>query len=186
MTGTLNTDFLNENTKLTALIKQSMSSITWNSKNVMVTLSHHLGLLRYFTMPAIDRRFWTNAVPLESKKYIPIPFDALSHDFQIVPLGPDAAGRPRQGALICVTQKKNIANISALIEALGLKMLGMEVAPCSVMRLWKRPHATPGKTHPVHFDGGIIRILLADHAFRCSSELFSAKTRSSAISAGRS
>lgn len=163
-TGTLNTDFLNDNAKLIALIKQSMGSIKWTSKDVVVTLSHHLGLLRYFIMPVIERRFWSSAVPLEAKKYIPIPFEALSHDFQIMPLPPDAANKPRQGALISVTQRKNLANITALMEGLGLNMVGMEVAPCSVLRVWEtldKPRA--GKTHcQVHFDGGSIRILLAD------------------------
>jgi hypothetical protein len=45
----------------------------------MVTLSHHLGLLRYFAMPAIDRRFWKTSVPLEAKKYIPIIASVSEH-----------------------------------------------------------------------------------------------------------
>ena len=163
-TGTLNTDFLMNNEKLTALIKQSMGSIKWGTKDVFVTLSHHLGLLRYFAMPTIDRRFWNSAVPVEAKKYIPIPFDALSHDFQVVPLPPDASNKPRQGALISVTQRKNLANVSELLKALDLKLIGMEVAPCSVLRLWESMDKDrAGKTHcQVHFDGGSIRILLAD------------------------
>ena len=55
--STLNTDFLMDNAKLSALIRQSMSQVRWNTKDVMLTLSHHLGLLRYFAMPAIERRF---------------------------------------------------------------------------------------------------------------------------------
>lgn len=162
--ATLNTDFLNDNAKLTALIRQSMSQIRWGTKDVIVTLSHHLGLLRYFAMPAIDRRFWRSSVPLEAKKYIPIPFDVLDHDFQVMPLPPDAQNKPRQGALVAVTQKKNLANIKALLEALGLRLAGIELAPCSVLRVWEtieRP--VSGKTHAqVHFDGGNIRILVAD------------------------
>src|SRR5579885_1222087 len=81
-TATLNTDFLTETAKLAAVIKPSMAQIKWGTKDVVVTLSHHLGLLRYFSMPAIDPKFWKTAVPLEAKKYIPIPFEMLSHDFQ--------------------------------------------------------------------------------------------------------
>ena len=163
-TATLNSDFLTDNEKLPALIKQSMSAIKWNSNEVIVTLSHHLGLLRYFTMPGIDRRYWSAAVPLEAKKYIPIPFESLSHDFQIAPAPPDASNKPRQGALICVTQRKNLASIGGLLESLGLKLIGMEVAPCSVLRVWEAldPYRKT-KTHcQVHFDGGNIRILIAD------------------------
>ena len=163
-TGTLGTDFLTDNQKLAAVVKQSMGAIKWSTKDVFVTLSHHLGLLRYFTMPQIDRRFWAAAVPLEAKKYIPIPLDALSHDFQVVPLPTDAANKPRQGALMCVTQRRNLPNIGALLGSLGLNMIGMEVAPCSVLRVWETLDvARAGKTHcQVHFDGGSIRIVLAD------------------------
>ncbi|MEK7859206.1 MAG: hypothetical protein AAB320_08700 [Elusimicrobiota bacterium] len=162
--STLNTDFLMDNAKLGALIRQSMSQVRWNSKTVMVTLSHHLGLLRYFTMPAIERRFWKSSVPLEAKKYIPIPFDSLSHDYQVIPLPPDAAGKARQGALIAVTQEKNLANIKTLLEGLGLTVAGMELAPCSVLRMWhsveKAAQDTPYAQ--VHFDGGNVRILVSD------------------------
>lgn len=163
-TSSLNTDFLNDNVKLGVLIRQSMSQIRWNTKDVMVTLSHHLGLLRYFSMPAIERRFWKSAVPLEAKKYIPIPFDALAHDYQVSPFPPDAANKARQGALVAVTQKRNLANVIALLEGLGLILVGMEVAPCSVLRVWESlDRNMQGRTHcQVHFDGGNIRILLAD------------------------
>jgi hypothetical protein len=163
-TGTLNTDFLVNNAKLSVLIRQSMSTISWSTKDCFVTLSHHLGLLRYFAMPAVDKRFWGASVPLEAKKYIPIPFDALSHDFQVAPLPPDATNKPRQAALISVTQRKNLQNITALLSDLDLKLIGMEVAPCSVLRMWEAlDQPRQGKTHcQVHFDGGNIRILLAD------------------------
>jgi hypothetical protein len=165
--GGLNTGFLTQNSKLTAIIRQSMSQIHWKSKYVMVTLSHHLGLLRYFTMPAIDRRFWRTAIPVEAKKYIPIPFEALNYDFQCIHLPPDANNRPRQGTLIAVTQRQNLANIATMLHELGLTVAGMEVAPCSVLKLWQ----TLGKGNQstpfcqVHFDGGNVRILISDKGF---------------------
>ncbi|MBI5240845.1 MAG: hypothetical protein HY926_10265 [Elusimicrobia bacterium] len=167
MTGTLNTSFLTENQKLGGLIQQSMSQFKWSSKNVMVTLSHHLGLLRYFTMPAIERRFWKSAVPVEAKKYIPIPFEALNYDYQCIPLPHDSSNRARQGTLIAVTQKQNLANISAMLQGLGLSIAGMEVAPCSTLKLWQvlSPGTSGAAYCHVHFDGGNVRILVADKGF---------------------
>lgn len=162
---TLNTDFLMDNAKLSALIRQAMSQIRWNSKNVIVTLSHHLGLLRYFTMPAIDPRYWNSAVPLEAKKYIPIPFELLGYDFQVSPISAGAENKTRQGVLFGVTPKKNMPNITALLQSLGLTLLGMEVAPCSVLRMWNS--LEKGKVQNpyshVHFDGGNIRIMVSDN-----------------------
>lgn len=163
-TMTMSTDFLADPAKIGGLIRQSMSQIRWNSKNVVVTLSHHLGLLRYFPMPPMDRRFLATSVPIEAKKYIPIPFDALAHDFQVEMMPPDAAGKPRLGVLIAVTQNKNLANISGLLSSLGLNLVGLEVAPCSVLRLWQavEPAKGPAPFVQAHFDGGNIRIMICD------------------------
>jgi len=167
MTGTLNTSFLTENQKLGALIQQSMSQFKWSTKHVMVTLSHHLGLLRYFTMPAIERRFWKSAVPVEAKKHIPIPFEALSYDYQCIALPPDSGNRARQGTLIAVTQKQNLANITAMLQSLGLTIAGMEIAPCSTLKLWQAldKNVGAGSYCQVHFDGGNVRILVSDKDF---------------------
>ena len=72
-TMTMNTDFLSDPAKVARLIRAAMSQIRWNSKNVVVTLSHHFGLLRYFPMPFIERRYFKSAVPLEAKKYMRNP-----------------------------------------------------------------------------------------------------------------
>jgi hypothetical protein len=164
-TATMNTDFLSDPVKIAGLIRQSMSQLRWKSKNVRVTLSHHLGLLRYFAMPSMDRRFLRSAVPLEAKKYIPIPFDMLAHDFQATRLPPDSTGKQRMGVLIAVTQKKNIANVQGLLAALGLKLTGLEVAPCSVLRLWRSadPQQDASQYAQVHIDGGSVRIMVVDH-----------------------
>lgn len=163
-TMTMSTDFLADPVKIAGLIRQSMSQTRWNSKNVVVTLSHHLGLLRYFPMPPMDRRFLITSVPIEAKKYIPIPFDALAHDFQAEAMPPDAAGKPRLGVLIAVTQNKNLANIQGLLTSLGLNLIGLEVAPCSVLRLWQavEPAKGPEPFVQAHFDGGNVRIMICD------------------------
>lgn len=163
-TMTMSTDFLADPVKIGGLIRQSMSQIRWNSKNVVVTLSHHLGLLRYFPMPPMERRFLVTSVPIEAKKYIPIPFDALAHDFQAEAMPPDAAGKPRLGVLIAVTQNKNLANIQGLLTSLGLNLIGLEVAPCSVLRLWQavEPAKGPEPFVQAHFDGGNVRIMICD------------------------
>ncbi|NNN05864.1 MAG: pilus assembly protein PilM [Elusimicrobia bacterium] len=163
--ATMNTDFLSDSQKVAGLIKQSMAQTRWNVKNVRVTLSHHLGMLRYFTMPMLDRRFLRTAVPLESKKYIPIPFDVLAHDFQTMALPPDAAGKNRLGVLIAVTQNKNVPNIVGLLGSLDLQLDGLEVAPCSVLRLWQavNPPKEAGAFAHVHMDGGNVRVMVSEH-----------------------
>ncbi|OGR69533.1 MAG: hypothetical protein A2X40_00460 [Elusimicrobia bacterium GWC2_65_9] len=163
-TATMNTDFLSDPLKIAGFLRQSMSQMRWNSKSVRVTLSHHLGLVRYFSMPAMEHRYLHTAVPLEAKKHIPIPFDLLAHDFQAIPLPPDAQGKARLGVLIMVTQRKNIANVQGLLKALGLKLKTLEVAPCSVLRLWQEiDPAKDGLPYlHVHIDGANVRVLVCD------------------------
>jgi Tfp pilus assembly PilM family ATPase len=161
-TATMSTDFLSEPAKVAGLVRQSMSQLRWNSKNVRVTLSHHLGLLRYFAMPAVEKRFLPSAVPLEAKKYIPIPFDVLAHDYKAETMPPDASGKPRLGVQIAVTQRKNVENVKGMTTALGLKLTGLEVAPLSVLRMWQSvaPEKDPAPFVHVHVDGGSVRIML--------------------------
>lgn len=162
--STFATDFLSDPAKVVALVRQAMSQTRWSTTDVVVSLSHHLSLLRYFTMPGLERRFWTSAVPLEAKKYIPIPFDTLSWDFQIAALPPAADGRPRQGALVGVTSSKNTPNIVSLVQALGLNLVGIEVAPCSVLRLWNALNPARARTSfaQIHFDEGNVRVMVSD------------------------
>jgi Tfp pilus assembly PilM family ATPase len=163
-TATMNTDFLADPAKIAGLIRQSMSQLRWNSKNVRVTLSHHLGLLRYFAMPAMERRFLRSAVPLEAKKYIPIPFDLLAHDYAAAPLPSESGGKARVGVLIAVTQKKNIENVMGLLAQLKLNLIGLEVAPVSVLRMWQaaEPPKDGSAYAHVHIDGGSVRIVVID------------------------
>ncbi|MEE8425252.1 MAG: hypothetical protein V3S11_05465 [Elusimicrobiota bacterium] len=161
--GTLNTEFLDDQEKIQTVIKKAMTDIRWGSKHVMVTLSHHFGILRYFAMPAIDRRFWKTAVPAEAKKYVPIPFETLNYDYQVQDVGVGLDKKARIGALFGVSHKKNLANIHRLAKSVGLSVIGTELAPCSVERLWDTAFPPNGDPYAqVHFDGGHIRILISD------------------------
>ena len=162
--ATLSADFLNEPDKVAAIIAKALGEGSWKSKHVMVSLAAEFGILRYFTMPAFERRFWKTAVPVEAKKYIPIPFQTLAADYQVfnVPPGPDK--KPRLGALYGVTQKKSLDSLRLMVEKLGLILVGTELAPVSVERLWDclSPETASTSYAQVHFDGGQTRILVSD------------------------
>jgi len=162
--GTLNTDFLTEHEQILKLLQEAMKKTKFGSKHVMVSLSHQFGILRYFTLPAIDRRFWKSAVPVEAKKYIPIPFASLIHDYQVRQVKPGPDRKPRLGSIFGVTHKKNVEGIHALVKKLGLTLVGLEIAPCSVERLWDtlEPETAGSSYAQVHFDGGHIRILVSE------------------------
>lgn len=161
--GTLNTDFLSEHAKIVGLLQKAVQEGRWEARHVMVTFSHHLGILRFFGLPAIDRRFWKTAVPAEAKKYVPIPFTNLSYDFQTRDLKPGPDRRPRLGALFGVTNSRNLQNVRQITSQMGWELVGAELAPCSVERLWDALDGSDGAPYArVHFDGGHVRILISD------------------------
>ncbi len=157
-------DFLAANSKAAEILRQSLSQPGWGTKNVVISLSHQLSILRYFIVPPIERRFWKTAIPLQAKKYIPLPFETLSHDFQVFPAAPDAAKNPRNGVLFGVAAKNSLAKVVGFAKAVGLQPMGVEMACLSALRFWTKARRTE-KTDLcccVHFDGGSIRIILAD------------------------
>lgn len=160
--GSLNTDFLADTERISGIIKTAMGEHKLSSKHVMVTLSHHFGILRYFTLPSIDRRFWKTALPAEAKKYIPINFATLVNDFQVVPVPPGPDKRPKLGVLFGVTPRKNMDSLRELVTKLGLQLVGVELAPVSAERLWDTLEPVTGPYAQVHFDEGEIRILISD------------------------
>lgn len=162
--GTLSADFLPDVDKVAAVIQKALSEGSWKSKHVMVTLSSEFAILRYFTMPWSDRRFWRTAVPFEARKYIPIAFTTLATDFQAFSLPPGADKKPRMGALFGVTQKKSLDSLRQLVTKLGLTLVGTELAPVSVERLWDSviPDTVGTPYAQVHFDGGQIRTIVSD------------------------
>ena len=178
--GSLNTDFLADTDRIAGILKKAMDEVKWGSKHVIVSFSHHFSILRYFTLPSIDRRFWKTAIPAEAKKYIPIPFNTLSQDYQVFPAPMGADKRPRLGVLFGVTPQKNMESLKALTAKLELTLLGTELAPVSVERLWDLVEPSPSYAQ-VHFDGGDVRILISEEGkpifFR---ELFMGEGASSA------
>ncbi|HVA66247.1 MAG TPA: pilus assembly protein PilM [Elusimicrobiota bacterium] len=157
-------DFLSGGSKAAEILRQSLSQTEWATKNVVVTLSHQLCILRYFVVPSIERRFWKSAIPLQAKKYIPLPFETLSHDFQVFPIAPDAAKNSRSGVLFGVAAKNNLGRIVDFTKSLGLRPMSVEMACLSTLRFWgkARQAGKPNVCCCVHFDGGNIRIILAD------------------------
>ncbi|MCK5582816.1 MAG: pilus assembly protein PilM, partial [Elusimicrobiales bacterium] len=81
----LNNNFFNEKAQWVNPFKQALKKTDWKSKKVVISLSSHFSILRYFVMPEVERRYWSKTIPLESKKYIPVSFDEVSFDYVVRP-----------------------------------------------------------------------------------------------------
>lgn len=162
--GTLNSETLAEADRLAELLKPAIAQSRFQSQHVAVTLSNQFGLLRYFTLPRIDRRYWKTAVPAEAKKYIPLPFENTVQDFQVLDAVANGDAR-RLASYFAITYKSNYDGIKALLDKVGLKLAGLEISSVSVSRLWGRLTGTPSDPSSytyVHLEPLVARILISE------------------------
>lgn len=143
----LNNDFFSEKAAWITPFRQAMKKVSWSSKEVVVTLSPQFAILRYFVMPAIERRFWSKSIPLESKKYIPVSFEEVSYDFNAVP----ADGGKKLGVLFGLTQRKSVEFIRETLKIAGLSLAAIEINSASMERLFgfadPKDHDAKGYIH---------------------------------------
>lgn len=153
--GTLNTELLEKIDPITDGLRAALSNGRWSSKNLVVSLSPHFGLTRYFLMPEVPRQFQKQSVPLEAKKYIPFPFAELMYDFQVLPMPPSPDNKSRMGVLFGITPQKNVESLRAIAGKLGRRLVAVELSSLSTSRLWHGTLPRPGDgaaQAEVHFD----------------------------------
>lgn len=114
----LNSDFFNEKQQWVSTLKDTFKKVKIDTNHVIISLSHNFSVTRFFTMPYIERKFWNKAVPIESKKHIPVAFEELGYDFYAEPIGE----KQKIGALFSVTQKKTTEFLNQLFKTLGLSV----------------------------------------------------------------
>ena len=158
----LNGEFFNEKASWVAPFHQAMKQVNWDASAAVVSLSSQFGILRYFVMPLVDRKFWSKSIPLESKKYIPVSFDEVVYDFEAVPTD----GGKKLGVLFGLTQRKSIEFIINTLKSIGLGLASVEIAPVSLERLFgfldAKDHATKGY---IHFSGDGTHMLFSNAGY---------------------
>ena len=128
----INNDFFNETAPWVDVFKKAVKKISWGSSNAVVTFSPQFAILRYFVMPAMDKKFWSRSIPLESKKYIPVSFEEVIYDFSVIPVD----GGKKLGVLFGLTQKKSVEFLINTLKSEGLELASLEINSCSLERLF--------------------------------------------------
>ncbi len=154
----LNNDFFNEKARWINQFKQALKQVDWKSKKVVITLSSHFSILRYFVMPVVERRYWLKTIPLESKKYIPVSFDEVAYDFVV---RPDATGK-KLNVLFGMTNKKTIEFLLNLLKSLGMELSSIESSACSIERLFYFLNSAHDNNAYVHFSGSVSYMIFSN------------------------
>lgn len=144
---TMNNAFFDEKAPWVDLFKQALRKVSWGSKEVAVTLSNEFSITRYFTMPFVDRKFWSNSIPIESKKYIPLSFEEVSYHYA-VEVQPEVK---RMNVLFCLTKKKTVEFLISLLKAEGFAISSIESTPVSFERLFAAIDGEHDKSAYIHF-----------------------------------
>ncbi len=154
----LNNEFFNEKAAWVAQFKQAVKRVSWDTSNAVITFSPQFAILRYFVMPAIERRFWSKSIPLESKKYIPVSFEEVVYDFTAVP----ADGGKKLGVLFGLTQRKSVEFITETLKSVGLTLSAIEINSVSMERMFgfldAKDHDSKGY---IHFSGNSTLMLFS-------------------------
>jgi hypothetical protein len=128
----LNNDFFSEKQSWVTAFKDAIKKSNLKSNSAVVSLSHDFSITRFFAMPYIDRKFWNKAIPIESKKYIPVSFDELGYDFYAYQM----SDRSKIGVAFSVTQKKTTEFLVQQLKNLGIKLELVEPSAFAAIRFF--------------------------------------------------
>jgi len=144
----LNSSFFSEEAGWVSKFKQTINQIEWlGTKNTVVTLSSQFSIFRYFLMPAIEKKFWAKAIPLEAKKYIPLSFDDISCDYDVR----EAHEEGKIGVLFSMTHKSTVDFLKTVFSSVELHITSVEMATMSLERAFAyfdpQDHDSKGYIH---------------------------------------
>ncbi len=154
----LNNNFFDEKAQWVNPFKQALKKIDWKNKKVVITLSSHFSILRYFVMPAVERRYWSKTIPLESKKYIPVSFDEVSFNYVVRPNIADK----KLNILFGMTNKKTVEFLINLLKSVGLQLSSIESSACSIERLFSFINPKHDSNAYVHFSESVSYMIFSN------------------------
>lgn len=126
----LNSEFFNEKQEWVAKFKEAVKKNSI-AGDAVVTLSHNFSITRFFTMPYVDKKFWSKSVPIESKKYIPVAFEEMTYDFYAYPI----SNNSKVAVLFGITQRKTVEFLLEIFKSLSINMNAIESTAVSFERL---------------------------------------------------
>jgi len=121
------------------------SNITTNNSGVSIPMKSTL--ISLIEMPPMDARQLAEMIPLEARKYIPVPISEVALDWQIVPKISDIEenedeetpkekenGRDKLNILIVAIHNEILKNYQAITQSIGLVVSFFEVEIFSTIR----------------------------------------------------
>ena len=128
-------------TALTDLMKEA--NVTARSGGISVPFSS--SLVTVLDLPKVDKAALKQVVPIEARKYIPVPISEVSLDWFVIPedegkdsafdqLKPKAQKAPGQEILLVAIQNDTVSNLQAITTDAGIHVEFFEIEIFSAIR----------------------------------------------------
>jgi type IV pilus assembly protein PilM len=91
-------------------------------------------ILRYFSMPFLPQKEWTNAVRFEAQKYIPFRMEEVVSDFFVIDTKDNK--KKELQVVFVATKKENLSRYASLFKEAGISVSAIEIPALSSIRLF--------------------------------------------------
>jgi Tfp pilus assembly PilM family ATPase len=123
-----------EEINLIAAVQRALREAGIITEDVYTSLPGKDVMVRIFEMPRIPKSEWETAIKFESRKYIPFKPEDIIYDFQVIE---DKVKENKLKVLFVASKKETVERQVSLLRQAGLRVLDMEMAPFSLMRIFQ-------------------------------------------------
>jgi type IV pilus assembly protein PilM len=158
--------------KMIAALKDLLRESKVTTKSCGVAIPMTSSLINIVEMPNVDSKQLARMIPLEMRKYIPVPISEVSLDWRVVPKrgnldtkSGEKLAKGKREVFVVAVHKETISNYQSIIQQSGLNPSFFEVEIFSTLRSSVENSTTPkmvidfgaGTTKVYVIDNGIIR-----------------------------
>ncbi len=198
--------------KLSLALNDLFKEANVTTKNAGFSMPLSSALLPIIELPALSERELAKMIPIEARKYIPVPIGEVTLDWQIVPKAPEnesarendyqtaaesflPEGAPKQmekvEVLVAAIHNEAISKWNEIIRKNGLQKTFLEIETFSALRSTSREHMAPIAL--VDFGASSAKVVIAERGVvrsthivnKGSQDITLALSRSMGVSASR-
>ena len=139
--------------KLAEALKDVMKEANVTTSNCALSIPFAASLISLIKMPAIDEGQLRKMIPIEARKYIPVPIAEVTLDWFILPEegrkflsgseGEETAARSSTDVLLVAIHNETLQKYNAIIDQAGLSASFFEIEIFSTIRSTITQNATP-------------------------------------------
>ncbi len=113
-------------------LKEFWETHSFKGKKVVLGLANQKVVIRLLDLPHMEPDDLKSAIGFEAQDHIPMPLDEAVLDYMV--LGPQEEAEDMDRIMIVAAQRDMVTGFSAAVREAGLRPVGVDVKPLSLMR----------------------------------------------------